>query len=99
MLRLSVLLCLALLARTGHALTLDSTPVPGGIAVITLPDDADPATARYGDRKVLVTRNQRRLHRCYRLATGNKARQASSHGNHKQGTDPESCFPGSRQGL
>lgn len=58
MLRLSVLLCLALLARTGHALTLDSTPVPGGIAVITLPADADPATARYGDRKVLVTRNE-----------------------------------------
>lgn len=58
MLRLSVLLCLALLARTGHALTLDSTPVPGGIAVITLPADADPATARFGDRKVLVTRNE-----------------------------------------
>lgn len=58
MLRLSVLLCLALLARTGHALTLDSTPVPGGIAVITLPADADPATARYGDRKVLVTRSE-----------------------------------------
>jgi murein DD-endopeptidase MepM/ murein hydrolase activator NlpD len=52
------LLCLALLARTGHALTLDSTPVPGGIAVITLPADADPATARFGDRKVLVTRNE-----------------------------------------
>lgn len=58
MLRLSVLLCLALLARTGHALTLDSTPVPGGIAVISLPADADPATARYGDRKVLVARNE-----------------------------------------
>ena len=36
---------------------LDSTPVPGGIAVITLPADADPATARYRDRKILVTRN------------------------------------------
>jgi murein DD-endopeptidase MepM/ murein hydrolase activator NlpD len=58
MLRLSVLLCLALLARTGHALNLDSTPVPGGIAVITLPADVDPATARYGERKVLVTRNE-----------------------------------------
>ncbi|MGB5178027.1 MAG: peptidoglycan DD-metalloendopeptidase family protein [Gammaproteobacteria bacterium] len=57
MLRLPVLLCLGLLTHISHALTLDSTPVPGGIAVITLPADADPATARYRDRKVLVTRN------------------------------------------
>ena len=57
MLRLPVLLLLALLSATSHALTLDSTPVPGGIAVITLPAGADPATARYRDRKILVTRN------------------------------------------
>jgi len=57
LLRLPVFLCLALLTHTGHALTLDSTPVPGGIAVITLPADADPATAHYRDRKVLITHN------------------------------------------
>ena len=56
MLRLIALFFLALLSATSHALALDSTPVPGGIAVITLPDDVEPATARYGDRKVLVTR-------------------------------------------
>jgi murein DD-endopeptidase MepM/ murein hydrolase activator NlpD len=44
------------MTHISHALDLDSTPVPGGIAVITLPADADPATARYGDRKVLTTR-------------------------------------------
>ena len=38
-----------------HALTLDSTPVPGGIAIVALPDHADPASARYRDKKVLVT--------------------------------------------
>ena len=56
MLRVIALYFLALLSTTSHALALDSTPVPGGIAVITLPDEVDPATARYGDRKVLVTR-------------------------------------------
>jgi murein DD-endopeptidase MepM/ murein hydrolase activator NlpD len=57
MLRLIVLFNLALCTTTSHALTLDSTPVPGGIAVITLPADADPVTARYRDRKILVTQN------------------------------------------
>jgi len=57
MLRISVLLGLAFFSFPSHALTLDSTPVPGGIAVINLPDDADPATARYRDRRVLITRN------------------------------------------
>lgn len=56
MFRLPALFLLVLFSTTGHALTLDSTPVPGGIAVIKLPADADPATARYGDRKVLTTR-------------------------------------------
>ena len=62
LLRIPVLLCLALLSYTGHALTLDSTPVPGGIAVIALPADADPATARYRDRKVLIMRNDDNTH-------------------------------------
>jgi murein DD-endopeptidase MepM/ murein hydrolase activator NlpD len=57
MIRLALLVTLVLLTNTSSALSLDSTPVPGGIAVITLPADADPATARYRDRKVLVTRN------------------------------------------
>ena len=56
MIRLALLVALVLFANTSSALSLDSTPVPGGIAVITLPEDADPATARYRDRKVLVTR-------------------------------------------
>ena len=56
MIRLALLVALVLFANTSPALSLDSTPVPGGIAVITLPEDADPATARYRDRKVLVTR-------------------------------------------
>ncbi len=55
--RLLFLSALLLTSAAGHALTIDSTPVPGGVAVITLPPDAEPATARYRDRKVLVTRN------------------------------------------
>jgi murein DD-endopeptidase MepM/ murein hydrolase activator NlpD len=52
--RLILLSCL-LVAAPAHALTLDSTPVPGGIAIVALPDNADPASARYRDKKVLVT--------------------------------------------
>jgi len=61
MLRLPVFLTLALLTTLGQALPLDTTPVPGGIAVITLPANTDPASARYGDKKVLVTTNDDRL--------------------------------------
>ncbi|MEN8204809.1 MAG: peptidoglycan DD-metalloendopeptidase family protein [Pseudomonadota bacterium] len=57
MLRVIIFFNLVLFTITSQALTLDSTPVPGGIAVITLPADANPATARYRDRKILVTRN------------------------------------------
>ena len=56
MLRLSVLFTLALFATCSHALALDTTPVPGGIAVITLPTDAIPASARYREKKILVTK-------------------------------------------
>jgi murein DD-endopeptidase MepM/ murein hydrolase activator NlpD len=38
------------------AFTLDHTPVPGGIAAIRLPADADPASVRYEQRRVLITR-------------------------------------------
>jgi len=50
-----ILLSLVLVAAPVHALTLDSTPVPGGIAIVALPDNVDPASARYRDKKVLVT--------------------------------------------
>jgi murein DD-endopeptidase MepM/ murein hydrolase activator NlpD len=61
MLQIAVFLTLAVFATLGHALPLDTTPVPGGIAVITLPANTDPASARYGEKKVLVTTNDDRL--------------------------------------
>ena len=57
-LRLLIIPVLLLSSTTSHALALDNTPVPGGIAVVILPADAEPASARYRDRKVLVTRNE-----------------------------------------
>ena len=52
----SLMLTAALLVMApAHAVQLDSTPVPGGIAVIALPDHVVPASARYRDRQVLVT--------------------------------------------
>jgi len=49
-------LALALFSAGSAALPLDATPVPGGIAVIALPADADHDSARYDNRQVLVTR-------------------------------------------
>jgi murein DD-endopeptidase MepM/ murein hydrolase activator NlpD len=57
MLRLSVLFTLILFASPGNALSLDTTPVPGGVAVISLPAGTVPASARYRDKKVLVTKD------------------------------------------
>ncbi len=49
-------LCLCLgCAGSASALPLDTTPVPGGIAVIRLPEGVDAGTLRYNGRKVLVT--------------------------------------------
>jgi murein DD-endopeptidase MepM/ murein hydrolase activator NlpD len=41
-----------------HAFMLDHTPVPGGIAAVRLPVDADPASVRYEQRRVLVVRRE-----------------------------------------
>jgi murein DD-endopeptidase MepM/ murein hydrolase activator NlpD len=50
----AIALALVLFSASSTALQLDAAPVPGGIAVIALPVDADPASARYGKRQVLV---------------------------------------------
>ena len=47
-------LFLLLLPAWCAALPLDGAPVPGGIAVVKLPEDVAPTTLRYLDRKVLV---------------------------------------------
>jgi murein DD-endopeptidase MepM/ murein hydrolase activator NlpD len=52
--RLLLSLTLGLFVTVTAAVPLDITPVPGGIAVVKLPEDADPASVRYGKRKVLV---------------------------------------------
>ena len=47
-------LFLFLLPAWCNAFPYDVTPVPGGIAAIRLPEDADPASVRYRERRVLV---------------------------------------------
>jgi murein DD-endopeptidase MepM/ murein hydrolase activator NlpD len=53
-----------------HAFTLDHTPVPGGIAMVRLPADADPASVRYEQRRVLVTRRENETYAIVGLALG-----------------------------
>ena len=60
MLRLFALFIFTLFTAFSHAVPLDATPVPGGIAVITLPADALPTSARFGEKKILVTKKNER---------------------------------------
>jgi murein DD-endopeptidase MepM/ murein hydrolase activator NlpD len=63
---------LFLLPAGAGALTYSQTPVPGGIAIINLPADVDPATLRYRERRVLVTRQDDRAIAVVGLALGAK---------------------------
>jgi murein DD-endopeptidase MepM/ murein hydrolase activator NlpD len=67
-----VLISLLLVAGSASALPRDNTPVPGGIAIIPLPDDTDPASARYSGRKVLVTQQDGRNIAVIGLSLGTK---------------------------
>ena len=60
MLRLFALFTFTLFSAFSQAVPLDATPVPGGIAVITLPADTLPTSARFGEKKILVTKNNDR---------------------------------------
>ena len=60
MLRVSILITFAIFSGFSNAVALDTTPVPGGIAVITLPAAALPTSARFGEKKILVTKNDDR---------------------------------------
>jgi murein DD-endopeptidase MepM/ murein hydrolase activator NlpD len=53
-----------------HAFTLDHTPVPGGIAVVHLPADANPASVRYDQRRVLIARRENETYAIVGLALG-----------------------------
>lgn len=60
MFRLFALFSFTLFTTCVHAVSLDATPVPGGIAVVTLPAAAVPASARYSEKRILVTKNNDR---------------------------------------
>ena len=68
--QLTLVTLLLLLPAGAGALTYEQTPVPGGIATITLPADVDPATVRYRERRVLVTREAERAIAVVGLALG-----------------------------
>ena len=53
-----------------HAFTLDHTPVPGGIAVVHLPANANPASVRYDQRRVLIARRENETYAIVGLALG-----------------------------
>jgi len=68
---LQMLLFIAwLLPAWCHAFTLDHTPVPGGIAVVHLPANANPASVRYDQRRVLIARRENETYAIVGLALG-----------------------------
>jgi murein DD-endopeptidase MepM/ murein hydrolase activator NlpD len=72
----SLTFALLLLAATNAtALPRDNTPVPGGIAIVPLPENVNPATARYNGRRVLVTQQDGRTVAVIGLALGTKPGQ------------------------
>ena len=69
----SAFFCLSLLLPVWcSAFSLEHTPVPGGIATVLLPAETDPASLRYLDRRVLVTRLENRSYAVIGLALGTK---------------------------
>jgi murein DD-endopeptidase MepM/ murein hydrolase activator NlpD len=68
----SLFTLLLLLPAWCAALPPDITPVPGGIAMVQLPDDVAPATLRYLDRKVLVTQQDGKQVAIVGLSLGTK---------------------------
>jgi murein DD-endopeptidase MepM/ murein hydrolase activator NlpD len=63
---------LLLVSGIASALPRENTPVPGGIAIIPLPDNANPSSARYNGRKVLVTQQDGKTVAVVGLALGTK---------------------------
>ena len=54
---LTLLITLLLLPAWCAALPVEHSPVPGGVAVIALPGDAEPSSVRYYGKRVMTTRS------------------------------------------
>jgi hypothetical protein len=87
MLKLRLFALYIFLTCTGsaYALPLETTPVPGGLAVIRLPDDATPDTLRYRGRKVLVMRQEGANYAVIGLSLGTKPGRYQLQGKTTQG--------------
>jgi len=87
-----LLITLILVLPTAHALTLDSTPVPGGIAIVTLPDEVDPKSARYRDKKILITDIDGKASAVIGLSLGTKPGRHFVHARNSQGKPLKIAF-------
>ena len=66
-------IALALFSASSPALPLDTTPVPGGIAVIPLPEDTIPSSVHYDGKRVMTTGDASSLHAIVGLPLGAEA--------------------------
>ena len=85
MLRLIFLATLCLPLTVTYAAPFASEPVPGGVAAIVWPDDADIATLRYRDRRILTVKRDQQTLALIGLSLGTKPGAAYLTGKNKAG--------------
>ena len=85
MLRLIFLATLCLPLTVTYAAPFASEPAPGGVAAIVLPDDADIATLRYRDRRILTVKRDQQTLALIGLSLGTKPGAAYLTGKNKAG--------------
>ena len=66
------LLTLSMFSASLYALPPETLPVPGGIALVTLPDNINASTVRYRNKKILVTEMSNQLTAVIGLSLGTK---------------------------
>ena len=82
---LTLLITLLLLPAWCAALPVEHSPVPGGVAVIALPGDAEPSSVRYYGKRVMTTRSGDSNYALVGLALG--AKPGTHHLDAKTDTD------------
>ncbi len=79
-------------APGSHALPIAHTPVPGGVAVIELPDDTRPSSVRYNGKRVMTAMESGTAHAIVGLPLGAQAGTHHLEARTRQGTPVRLAF-------
>ena len=90
--RIVFIIALFLLPPGCHALTIAHTPVPGGVAVVRLPDDTAASSVRYNGKKIMTASDSGALHAIVGLPLGAQAGTHHLEAKTRQGTPVRLAF-------